>query len=288
MTNELWFKAFCAFLATALLLAGCDLAPHYKAPTTDSSGQFKEAVAAESGAGEGWKLAAPNDAELRGNWWEMYHDQQLNDLEERVTVSNQSIVAAEANYRAAHAMADEARAALFPSVSAVPSVIRSRSSAGASSGGSAPAPTGGAADASSGATAPSSSGGGTGPRTYFTLPVEASYELDLWGNVRNAYAQAARNAQASASQVATAILSTQSTLAQDYFSLRAADEQRRILGTTLIDYEASLHLVRTLYNNGLASEEDLAEADTQLDASPKPRRPTWALREASLSTPSRY
>ncbi len=265
MTPEFPRAASWAALAAALLLAGCDLAPHYKAPATDSSGPFKEAVATESGDGTGWKLAAPKDTELRGNWWEMYQDQQLNDLEERVVVSNQTIAAAEANYRSSRALADEARAALFPSVSAVPSVTRSRSSAGASSGGgSTPA---GGGSGGNGSSAPVPSGGnGTGPRTYFTLPVEASYELDLWGNVRNAYAQASRTAQASASEVATAILSTQSTLAQDYFSLRAADEQRRILDTTLVDYEASLHLVRTLYNNGLASEEDLAEADTQLDA----------------------
>ncbi len=102
---------------------------------------------AESGAGEGWKLAAPKDTELRGNWWEMYQDQQLNDLEERVVVSNQTIAAAEANYRSSHALADEARAALFPSVSAVPSVTRSRSSAGASSGGKPADPGGGAATA---------------------------------------------------------------------------------------------------------------------------------------------
>src|ERR1019366_9812146 len=82
--------------------------------------------------------------------------------------------------------------------------------------------------------------------------------------VRNSAAQSSYAAQAGAAVVATALLSTQATLAQDYFSLRAVDEQRRILDTTLADYEASLHLVKTLYNNGLASEEDMAEADTQL------------------------
>ena len=84
--------------------------------------------------------------------------------------------------------------------------------------------------------------------------------------MRNTVAQSSFSAQASAADVATALLSTQSALAQDYFALRAVDEQRRILDTTLGDYEASLHLVRALFNNGLASEEDLAEADTQLDA----------------------
>jgi NodT family efflux transporter outer membrane factor (OMF) lipoprotein len=107
---------------------------------------------------------------------------------------------------------------------------------------------------------------GTGPRTDYTLPFEASYEVDLWGSVRNSVAQSRYASEASAASVQTAILSTQTTLAQDYFSLRSTDEERRILDTTLADYEASLHLVRALYNNGLASEEDLAEADTQLDS----------------------
>jgi NodT family efflux transporter outer membrane factor (OMF) lipoprotein len=90
--------------------------------------------------------------------------------------------------------------------------------------------------------------------------------VDLWGSVRNSVAQSSFEAQASAASVEIALLGARSALAQAYFSLRAVDEQRRILDTTLADYEASLHLVRTLYNNGLASEEDLAEADTQLDS----------------------
>jgi NodT family efflux transporter outer membrane factor (OMF) lipoprotein len=249
----------------ALGLAGCDLAPHYKPPPTDSAGTFKEVVPAESGGNEGWKVAEPRDNERRGKWWEAYGDRQLDGLEERVVISNQTIASAEANYRSARALADEARAALFPTIGADPTIIRSRSSAATASGGS-PSSSTTSAGGSGTAAPPASGGGGTGPHTYFTLPVEASYEIDLWGNVRNAYAQASRTAEASASQVATAVLSTQATLAQDYFSLRAADEQRRILDTTLTDYEASLHLVRALYTNGLASEEDLAEADTQLDS----------------------
>jgi len=221
----------------------------------EASGRFKEAVpnGAES---QGWKIAEPSDSALRGRWWEPYRDPQLDELEERVAISNQTVAAAEANYRAARALVTEAQAALLPTLSVDPSVIRSRSSAAVASNGS------GSSSGGSG----TSGGGGTGPRTYFTLPVDASYEVDLWGSVRNAVAQSSLSAQASAAQVATALLGTQTTLAQDYFSLRAVDEQRRILDTTLADYEASLHLVRTLYNNGLASEEDMAEADTQLAA----------------------
>lgn len=246
--------------AVALALGGCDLAPHYHKPSTDTGNSFKEAVVAESGSDQGWKLAEPKDTEARGRWWMAYGDRQLNDLEEKVAVSNQTIAAAEANYRAARALADEARASLFPAINLDPSVVRSRSSAATVSGGG--GSSGGLGNTSGGG----GGGGNTGPRTYFTLPVEASYEIDLWGSVRNSYAQASHSAEASASQVQTAILSTQATLAQDFFSLRAADEQRRILDTTLADYEASLHLVRALFNNGLASEEDLAEADTQLDS----------------------
>jgi NodT family efflux transporter outer membrane factor (OMF) lipoprotein len=247
-------------MTACLLLAGCNFAPHYQQPETDTSGKFKEAVPGGSTVAQGWKIAEPGDSTLRNKWWEMYGDPQLNELEEHVLISNQSIAVAEANYRAARALAGEARAALFPTVSLDPSVVRSRSSAAVGSGG---APTTG----STGATAPTTGGGGSsGTKTYFTLPLEATYEVDLWGSVRNSVAQSSYNAQATSAQVATAVLSTQSALAQDYFSLRATDEERRILDTTLADYEASLHLVRALYDNGLASEEDLAEADTQLDA----------------------
>ena len=208
-----------AALGAALILAGCNLAPRYREPQANASGQFKEAAPGGTQA-QGWKVAEPRDAVLRGNWWQMYGDPRLDVLEERVAISNQTVAAAEANYRAARALASEAQAALFPAVNAAPSVIRSRSSAAVASGGG------------------GSSGGGTGPRTYFTLPLDASYELDLWGSVRNSAAQSSYAAQAGAAVVATALLSTQATLAQDYFSLRAVDEQRRILDTTLADYEA--------------------------------------------------
>ncbi len=246
-------------LGAAVALAGCNLAPHYERPPTESSGTFKEAVANTPADAQGWKVAEPSDAVLRGNWWELYHDPELSALEERVSISNQTVAAAEANYRAAHALVSEAQSSLFPTLGLSPSVVRSRSSAATASGGSSSATSAGPSS-----TPNPGGGGGTGPRTYFTLPVEASYEVDLWGSVRNAVAQSAFNAEASAANVEAAILSTQSALAQAYYGLRATDEQRRILDTTLTDYEASLHLVATLYNNGLASEEDMAEADTQL------------------------
>jgi NodT family efflux transporter outer membrane factor (OMF) lipoprotein len=229
-----------------LTVTGCNFAPHYQRPETDIPGQFKEAVPGNTNAATGWKIAEPKDAALRGNWWELYQDPQLNALEERVSISNQTVAAAEANYRAAHALVIEARAGFFPGINLSPSATRSRSSASSSSG---------------------SSGGNAGKtQTVYSLPIDASYEVDLWGKIRNAVAQSTFSAQASAADVATALLSTHGELAQDYFQLRAVDEQRQILGTTLADYEASLHLVDTLYHNGLASDEDIAQANTQLDS----------------------
>ena len=245
-------KTLSHFLAGGALvaLAGCNFAPHYERPPASAAAAFKEAVPAE--ATPGWKLATPQDAAIPGNWWELYQDPQLNALEERVAISNQTVAAAEANYRAARALASEAEAGFFPTISVDPSVVRSRASASGGSGGS--------------SATPSSSTASSKPatKTTYTLPLEAAYELDLWGKVRNQAAQSAASAQASAADVATALHSTHRQLAQDYFQLRAVDEQRRILDTTLNDYQASLHLVTTLYNNGLASDEDLAEANTQL------------------------
>ena len=259
--------------AAALLLCGCNLAPHYDAPRVQPSAQFKEAVSGGDSASQGWKPAEPRDAAIRSKWWEAYEDPQLNDLEERVAISNQNIIAAEASYRAAHALMLEAQAQLFPTLSLAPSVTRENSSVGAAGlGGSGVSTAGsgttGGAGASSGAgTATGAAQGAvTHPHTIYTLPLEASYQIDLWGSIRNTVAVNRYAAQASAAQLANALLSTQSTLAEDYFQLRVADEQRRILETTVADYQASLRLVRTLVASGVDSEADVATAEAQLES----------------------
>ncbi len=270
----------CAAVAATLALGGCNLAPHYDAPRMDTSTRFKEAVHGDAG-GEGWKLAEPRDGAIPGNWWEMYADPPLNELESRVAVSNQTVVAAEANYRSALALVREAQASLFPTLSLDPSVTRSRSSAAITAiGGSAgTAATGGAA-VTTGSTATGTTATGTtttgttssaaafspAPHNIFTVPVEASYQFDIWGSIRNTVAENRFTAQATAAQLETALLSTQTQLAQDYFQLRVADEQRRILETTVADYQMSLDLVRTLFENGLNSDADVAAAESQLES----------------------
>jgi NodT family efflux transporter outer membrane factor (OMF) lipoprotein len=274
-----------AIFGAFLILAGCNFAPHYEPPKADTATVFKEAVPGGE-SDQGWKIADPKDAAIRSNWWEEYQDPQLNDLEARVAISNQTIIAAEANYRAAHALMLEAQSQLFPTLSLAPSVTREKSSAAlagvgggvtgtTTSTGSTGTGTGGTGTGTgtggttgtgttTAATVPESSA--TQPHNIFTLPLEASYQIDLWGSIRNTVAQNRYAAQASAAQLANALLSTQSTLAQDYFQLRVADEQRRILDTTVADYQASLHLVHTLVQSGVDSEADIATAETQLDS----------------------
>jgi NodT family efflux transporter outer membrane factor (OMF) lipoprotein len=257
--------------AGLLLLAGCNFAPHYDPPKTAPSPAYKEAVPGGDAAAQGWKVAEPRDAALRGNWWELYGDPQLNDLESRVAISNQTIVAAEASYRAAYALVLEAQAQLFPTLSLEPSVTRERSSAAlaGSSGGTAAStttPTGTTTTGTTPTTTAIPAGGSGLTHNVFTVPLEASYQFDLWGSIRNTVAENRFAAQASAAQLANALLSTQSTLAQDYFQLRVADEQRRILETTVGDYKESLHLVRTLVKSGVDSEADIASAETTLES----------------------
>jgi NodT family efflux transporter outer membrane factor (OMF) lipoprotein len=249
-----------AAAASLALLGGCNFAPHYERPKAQNTDTYKEAVAGGDDAAQGWKIADPKDAAIRANWWELFNDPKLDDLEERVAISNQSIVAAEANYRAAYALVLQAESQLFPTLSLAPSATREKTSAALSGIG------GGGTTTGSTTTSTLPEGSVTSPHNIFALPLEASYQIDLWGSIRNTVAANRASAQASAATLANALLSTQSTLAQDYYQLRVADEQRRILETTVADYRENLKLVRTLFDNGLDSDEDVASAETQLDS----------------------
>jgi NodT family efflux transporter outer membrane factor (OMF) lipoprotein len=273
-------------LASLGLLAGCNLAPKYNRPPDSATpAAFKEATPVDPAVG--FRLAQPSDERMRGDWWTVYNDPLLSGLEVRVVSANQSVISAAATFRQARALVTEAKAGYYPTVGVAPSVTRSRSSTGA--GGASPtagsttaSTTGGSSTgtSSTGSTSSSSTGSNSGTtsstgsstsstagstRTLYILPIDASYEVDLWGRVRNTVKQNATLAEASAADWANVLLSMQAELAQDYFGLRAADEQRRLLITTLDDYRASLSLVDTLFKNGLASDEDLAEAQLQLD-----------------------
>lgn len=260
-----------SLLLTGLLLTGCNFAPHYERPKTENTDTYKEATANAEAAGQGWQSAGPKDDALRNNWWEVFQDHQLNDLESRIAISNQSIIAAEANYRAAYALMLQAQSQLFPTLSLVPSATREKQSNALAGigGGTGTGTTGTTAGTTTSGTTTSSSlpsGTYTAPHNIFSLPLEASYQIDLWGSIRNTVAADRFSAEASAATLANALLSTQSTLAQDYFQLRVADEQRRLLDVTVADYRENLKLVKNLFDNGLDSDEDVASAQTQLNS----------------------
>jgi NodT family efflux transporter outer membrane factor (OMF) lipoprotein len=221
--------------ALACLLAGCTVGPKYKVPDVPLTPAYKEA--------DGWKTAHPSDQVLRGPWWEIFADPQLNALEEQVPGGNQNLKGLEARFREARAAIRFNRASEFPTISTAPSIASIRDSANT------PYLPAGAAHA-------------TGD---FVLPFDLSYELDFWGRVRRTVASAREFAQASAADLETAKLSLQGELAFDYFELRSADAQKQILDNTVESYAAALRLTQNRYQGGAAPKSDVAQAKTQLE-----------------------
>ena len=229
-------------LALASLLTGCSVGPDYVRPTVITPDAFRETA--------GWKLARPQEDTIRGSWWEIFGDPELNALEQRVSVSNQGLAVAEANYRQARALVQEARAAFFPTVTAGVGYRRFRASQTAGS--------------SSASGLILNSGGSSGPASDFALPLDVSWELDLWGRIRRSVESSKAGAQASAGDLETALLSLQGELAQDYVQLRALDAQPQLLDATTAAFEKSLELTKNRYTSGVASRADVAQAEAQL------------------------
>jgi len=227
-------------LACTLLASGCMVGPNYKRPAAPVPVAFKEPPTTQYKEGEGWKLASPNDALIKGKWWEIYNDPALNALEEQVAVSNQNVLALEAQYREARDATRVARAALFPTVGVGASVTESRS------GGSTP------------------SAGISSLRTSYSLPLSASWAPDLWGSVRRSVAASSATAQATAAQLENARLLYQSDLAQDYFLLHGLDTQYDLLNRNAQSYQEYLTLTRNRFTGGVASDLDVAQAESQL------------------------
>jgi len=223
-------------LAGLLLLdSACMVGPNYKAPAAPQTPAYKEPPP------EGWKEAQPNDGAIKGKWWELYNDPRLNALEEQVSISNQNVLAAEANFRAARYAIAIARAGLYPTVSAGPTVGVSRS-LGVSNGQIA------------GATA-----------SLYDLSGSASWTADIWGSVRRGVRAAQETAQADFGLLENARLSYQSELAEDYFELHGTDGDIDLLDRTAKSYADYLKLTKDRYNSGVASGGDVALAQTQLD-----------------------
>ena len=222
--------------ALALSLIGCSVGPKYQTPTTPMTPAYKE-------IGD-WKTAQPNDQNLGGNWWEVFEDPQLNDLEQQVTVSNQTLKAALAQYQQARAVLRYNRADYYPSLTANPSAIRERYSVNRP------------------------------PRTSlfngitfndFTIPFDFSYQVNAFGRVSRNVEFYREQAQVSAGDLAVVNLSMHSALAIDYFAARALDTEETLLLNTVTQYQQALQLNEDRYAGGLASEVEVEQARTILE-----------------------
>jgi NodT family efflux transporter outer membrane factor (OMF) lipoprotein len=238
-------KQSLAVLAVTLLCSavGCRVGPQYVRPTAPLAPTFKEPIP-ENFKDSGWKAAQPNDIQLKGDWWALFNDSRLNELEAEIEPANQTLKQAEANFRASRAAIHFYRAAKAPTIGTNPSIGAVRNSVNQPYFNR------------------SLAIDGTGD---FTLPFDLNYEIDLWGRVRRSITQATENAQASAADMEATRLSLHAELAIDYFNLRSADAQRKLLDDTVLAYKNALQLTEDRYNGGAAPLSDVTQARTLLE-----------------------
>jgi len=233
------------FLAAVLCcLVGCNFAPKSPKPSVQTPASFKEITTNDFNKIEGWKTAEPKEDAIRGEWWKILGSPDLDKLEAEVNVSNQSLALAFANFLAARAAVKQSQSQYFPTISADPAVTRARQPTGVG-------------------TLPSTAGHRTS--TTYTLPLDASWEPDLWGSVRNTVQANSFEAQATLADLENLRLSIHAELATDYLQLRALDAQKQLLDSTVVAYQESLRLAQARYETGIASDQDVAQAETQLN-----------------------
>jgi NodT family efflux transporter outer membrane factor (OMF) lipoprotein len=220
-------------LAASILCCSCSIGPRYQRPTAPAPVALKEIAGNDL-----WKMATPSDALIKGKWWEIFGDPQLNELEELVAINNQNVKVAEAQYREARAIVASAHANYYPTIGSTPSITQTDGGKNAGRGGT---------------------------NQTFSLPVSASWEPDLWGRVRLSVQNAVNNAQVSAADLENIRLSQQALLATDYFAVAAEDMQLAILRDSIEAYTKNLQLTINRYNGGVASRSDITLAQTQLD-----------------------
>jgi len=238
--------AFCAANAAVLcaMLAGCNVGPKYVRPAMTAPPAFKESPA-QFKETEGWRVAEPQDATLRGKWWEIYNEPDLNALEEQLNVDNQNIREAFENFMEARALVREARSQLFPTLSVGPSYTRSQASS----------------NLGTGAIASNESGKQS---QVFSLPGEVSWEPDLWGKVRNTIHASQYTAQVSAADLALEQLTEQASLAEYFFEIRGQDALQTILDGAVDADRKALDAEQGRYDTGVDDQIALVEAQTTL------------------------
>ena len=220
----------------ALLAVGCSVGPKYQRPIIQAPVAYKES--------QGWKTAQPADTVLRGDWWTLFGDAQLSALEQQVDLSNQNLKAAEAQFQQARALIRVTQSQKYPTVTVGAGVSGNRNSATYAY---------------------------TSPRTSstygnFILPFDVSYEVDAWGRVRHTIEAARTSAQATDADLETLRLSFHAELAYDYFEMRSADAEQKLLDDTVIAYRRALELTENRFAGGVAAGAEVAQAQTQLES----------------------
>ncbi|HEX5431770.1 MAG TPA: efflux transporter outer membrane subunit [Bryobacteraceae bacterium] len=246
-------RKFWAGLAALPILSSCNftpVGPKYIRPDVPAPPAFKEPPP------EGWKNSQPNDAGSRGSWWEIYNDPQLNSFEEQVVLNNQNIQVAAANFRSARAAVMAARSALLPVVNGGGVLTGSQQSQNRF-GGNFVNPT---------------------PFADIQFPITASWTADVWGRLRNIVQANVATAQATAGDLESALLSMQADVAVNYFLLRGSDAEKQLIDTTVSAYQRALELTTNRFNQGIASQVDVAQAQTQLESARAASTDTQVLR----------
>ncbi len=233
--------------STAVLaLSGCMVGPKYIKPSVPMAPAYKEATPDAYKENANWQVAKPADAASRGEWWKIFGDPELNTLEPQVAANNQDLRAADARFREARALIRFNRASLYPTVSVAPFA-------------------GGLRESSNRPyfSVTANNGHGIGD---ILIPVDLNYEIDVWGRVRRTVSAAQEEAQASAGDRQTVLLSLQAELAVDYFEARSADAQEKLLSDTVKYYEEAYRITNNRFEGGVAPKSDVDQALTQLEA----------------------
>lgn len=231
MTVRITRSLICSLLTAQL--AGCVAGPDYVRPEAKIASEFKES--------KGWKQAQPRDTLLSGKWWEIFNDPRLNELEEQVAAANQSIIQAEAQYRQAQHLVQSAQAGFFPILNLTGMTNRFRAASGQNVAVS-------------------------GVRNLFGVAGAAAWEPDLWGSVRRQVEANTGSAQASAATLQALRLSSEATLADNYFKLKALDAQKALLDETVDAYGRTLQIINNRYAVGMVAKSEVMQAETQLES----------------------
>jgi NodT family efflux transporter outer membrane factor (OMF) lipoprotein len=249
----------CAASMAALLLSGCRVGPKYVKPAAPAPPEFKESSpTAYANAPSGtWQPAQPQDAALKGKWWEVFNEPELNALEDQLDINNQNIAQYFQNFMAARAEVREAKSQYYPTLTTTPSYTRQRTPGTLRNAVATTSST------TTGTTAVATTGGTTS--TNMSLPFDVSWEPDLWGKIRNTVREYQYAAQVSAADLENERLTEQADLAEYYFELRGQDALQDLYNKTVDADKKSLELTKSLYETGIDNDESVAEAEVTLE-----------------------